>query len=272
MRRQLSVALGDITRSRADALCTSANAGLCGNRTPTYWRFRVGLAADASAAAARGVGFLSRALSPRTEDRAMLLDSAPYRNVDGAVHDAAGPELQHALDGTRGTAAPWRRGRGPRGAILPGSSERGTCPAGCAVVTPAFGRLHARLVVHAVAPDGRGHTPPRRGPDPRFQLLVATYAAAIAEAGVAGARSVAIPALGCGVHGWHARASSRAALEAATAWAREPSPCVHRVAFVLLSDEARAAWEACARHCLGAPSALEEGGTLVWDVATGHMA
>ena len=38
---------GDLTAWRADAIVTSANAGLCGNKTPGYWRFRVPSGAEA---------------------------------------------------------------------------------------------------------------------------------------------------------------------------------------------------------------------------------
>ena len=61
-RRVLRIGRGDITRWAADAIATSANAGLCGNRAPSYWRFQ----------------------------------RRPY-NIDGAVHAAAGPALATAL-------------------------------------------------------------------------------------------------------------------------------------------------------------------------------
>ena len=131
MRVALRIARGDITRWKADAITTSANAGLCGNRTPAFWRF---------------------ALRPD--------------NVDGAVHAAAGAELADSLanlasaqgfqmpcgpSGIDAVRTPWR------GAVLPQSTGgRVACMTGQAVITPSFGSLTAytSCVVHAVAPDG----------------------------------------------------------------------------------------------------------------------
>ena len=266
--RQIRVILGDITRHRADAICTSANAGLCGNRTPSFWRFRV---PDHQHAASSGAGCLGSAAG-RTERRAIMLDSVPYGNVDGAVHAAAGPELQGALDALvaeRGTSQVRSSGiaQPRRDAILPESTNfRTACRVGCAMVTPTFGALRqsARMVVHAVAPDGRGHHPPRKrdGPDAHHALLRRAFAAAIFEANAAGASSIAIPGLGCGVHCWGALAAARAALEATESWLHRPSS-LRRVDFVLLSDEVRAVWEACGRGRLGEPTTSED--MLIWD-------
>ena len=218
------------------------------------------------------MGFLGSTRGPRTEGRTILQESVPYSNVDGAVHRAAGPELQHALDALvarHGTRPAISSGAGPRvDAILPASSgHRTACPAGCAVHTPAFGSLRewARLVVHAVAPDGRGHHvhPKRRRGDAYHGLLRSTFAAAIAQADAAGARSVAIPSLGCGVHCWGLHDAARAALAATSEWLQRPSG-VERVDFVLLSDEARAVWEAHARERLGAPTAAAAP-TATWE-------
>lgn len=272
--RQIRIGLGDITRWRADAICTSANAGLCGNRTPSFWRFRV---PEHQSGASSGAGCLGSAAN-RTERRAIMKDSVPYVNVDGAVHAAAGPELQDALAALiaeRGTSRVRSLGiaQPRRDAILPESTNFQTaCRVGSVVVTPAFGKLlqSARMVVHAVAPDGRGHHLPRRsgGADAHHALLRRAFAAAIMEADAAGADSIAIPALGCGVHCWGAVAAARAALEATDEWLRRPSS-LQRVDFVLLSDDVRSAWEACARGQLGEPSTSEASDMLVWQRGDG---
>ena len=77
----LRIARGDITRWRAGAIATSANASLCGNSSPTYWRF---LASDDGGAGNDNTAELRR----RT---------VPYSNVDGAVHAAAGSQNEGGL-------------------------------------------------------------------------------------------------------------------------------------------------------------------------------
>ena len=215
-RRILRLARGDVVRWNADAITTSANAGLCGNATPSFWRFRA-VPEQACSSAGAGVG--------RQQHRQQR--SVPYMNVDGQVHDACGPELAAALAShceshsfvlrhSAGASAPWR------GAVLPQSTEwRVGCLAGCAVRTPAFGALRstgASTIVHAVAPDGRHLAGSGRRYEQAAALLAQTYAAAIHEASEAGARSVAIPALGCGVNGFPLATATSAALTAAAAW------------------------------------------------------
>ena len=75
-----------------------------------------------------------------------------------------------------------------------------------------LGALASRtsLVVHAVAPDGMFPRAARCGSG----LLRRTFAAVIAEASRAGATSVAIPSIGCGVHGWSPADAAQEAIEA----------------------------------------------------------
>jgi O-acetyl-ADP-ribose deacetylase (regulator of RNase III) len=91
--------------------------------------------------------------------------------VDGAIHRAGGP------------------------AILRECRALGGCPTGCAVHTGA-GLLHARHVVHAVAPRWRG------GSHDEASLLAGTYRAALELADRLGARSIAFPSLGTGIYGY----------------------------------------------------------------------
>ena len=190
---RLRLALGDITRWHADAIATSANAGLCGNRTPSFWRFRV-----------------------PTDRRWLTVGcvnpgaSTAFGNVDGQVHEAAGPQLQQALTELArplyfrmlGGGGPWR------GPLLPSSSDGlVACPAGRAVVTPSFGALreYCKWVVHAVAPDGRYVLSKAVA----MPLLRDTFVSALSRADEAGAASLAVPSIGCGVHNWSARAIAR---------------------------------------------------------------
>ena len=155
MRNVLRIGRGDITHWAADAIATSANAGLCGNRTPSYWRFQ------------------------RRRD-----------NIDGAVHMAAGPALAAALcelADARGFpySSPTSNAASYRGSLLP-SATGGivACPTGSAVHTHSFGLAHTKVVVHAVCPDGIFRTGP---PGAAEALLRATYRSALREAVRAGA-------------------------------------------------------------------------------------
>jgi len=92
--------------------------------------------------------------------------------VDGAIHRAAGPELLRAL-----------RPLAP-------------CPAGAAVITPAFGLLApVQHIIHAVGP--------RYGVDePADELLASAYLASLRLCDEVGAASVAFPSLSTGAFGF----------------------------------------------------------------------
>ena len=97
--------------------------------------------------------------------------------VDGAIHRAAGPALLAACE-----AVP---------EVTPGVR----CPTGEARITAAFD-LPARFVIHTVGPvyvDG-GHGEPDQ--------LASCYRASLRLAHEHGARSVAFPAISCGVYGY----------------------------------------------------------------------
>ncbi|HSN85079.1 MAG TPA: O-acetyl-ADP-ribose deacetylase, partial [Polyangiales bacterium] len=96
--------------------------------------------------------------------------------VDGAIHRAAGPELLEACR------------KVPE--VRPGVR----CPTGEARITPGFG-LRARHVIHTVGPVYRG-----RPAD--AALLGSAYRSALELAVEHGLRSVAFPAISCGVYGY----------------------------------------------------------------------
>jgi O-acetyl-ADP-ribose deacetylase len=97
--------------------------------------------------------------------------------VDGAIHRAAGPEL---LAACRALSE-----------VRPGVR----CPTGEARITPGF-RLKARYVIHAVGPvwnGGEFHEP---------ELLASCYRSSLILARAHGLRSIAFPAISCGIYGY----------------------------------------------------------------------
>ena len=101
--------------------------------------------------------------------------------VDGAIHRAAGPELQPALD------------------------VFGGCPTGECRITPGF-RLRARHIIHCVGPVWRG------GGAGEEDLLAACYRNALALAARHGCRSVAFPAISTGIYAFPAERAAEIAV------------------------------------------------------------
>ena len=97
--------------------------------------------------------------------------------VDGAIHRAAGPQLYDACLQVR--------------EVRPGIR----CPTGQSRITPGF-NLPARYVIHTVGPVWRG------GAHGEAQLLAACYRSALELAHQHHARSIAFPAISCGVYGY----------------------------------------------------------------------
>jgi O-acetyl-ADP-ribose deacetylase (regulator of RNase III) len=136
--------------------------------------------------------------------------------VDGAIHRAAGRELYEAC-----LAIPELR---------PGVR----CPTGQSRITPGF-NLPARHVIHTVGPiwSGGGHR--------EAELLASCYRTALALARQHQARSVAFPAISCGVYGYPL--DQAAAIAVHETRARESD--FDRIALVAFDAGAREALTAC---------------------------
>jgi O-acetyl-ADP-ribose deacetylase (regulator of RNase III) len=109
--------------------------------------------------------------------------------VDGAIHRAAGPELLHACK------------------ALPVVRAGVRCETGDARITPGF-RLSARYVIHTVGPVFGEHA----GDEDR--LLAGCHARSLALAVEQGLKSVAFPAISCGVYGYPKRRAARVGVAA----------------------------------------------------------
>jgi len=125
--------------------------------------------------------------------------------VDGAIHRAGGPAILEACRGLGG------------------------CATGDAKITTG-GRLPARYVIHTVGPvyrDGKHGEP---------ELLARCHRRSLELALEHGVRSVAFPAISCGVYGYPVSEAARIALKT-TGDFIEAHPDIERVRFVLFTQD-----------------------------------
>jgi len=113
--------------------------------------------------------------------------------VDGAIHQAAGPEL------------------------LAECRRLGGCPPGEARLTAGH-RLPAAHVIHTVGPIWRG------GADGERQILESCYRSCLDIACRQGFRDIAFPAIATGIYGFPREPAARIAVAAVAAHLREQSP------------------------------------------------
>ena len=172
------------------------------------------------------------------------------KNADGAVHREAGASLvahAHRLMSSHGPLQP-----------------------GQAAVTRAVGALQAKWVIHCVAPEANAQG--------AQDDLRRTFEAAIAAAVAVDARSLALPAIGCGVKGFQPEQAGDVAFSVISKWlngksvsdamharvvlaqeilhAREHSESLlSRLDIVVFSDDVARRWWSRAPAWLGVPAA-----------------
>lgn len=129
--------------------------------------------------------------------------------VDGVIHRAAGPEL------------------------LEECRRIGGCPTGEARITRGY-RLPAKHVIHTVGPVWRG------GAHREAELLASCYRESLKLAAENGVRTIAFPAISCGVYGYPVDAATEIAVREVS---RFEGP-VERAIFVCFGDDVCRAYEA----------------------------
>lgn len=133
--------------------------------------------------------------------------------VDGAIHRAAGPAL---LDECR---------------------TLGGCETGFARITKGHCLL-ARYVIHTVGPVWRG------GMDHEQELLASCYRSSLSLAIEHGCRTVAFPAISCGVYGYPLKAAAEVSISTVQTFIKG-APEFDEIRWVLFGSEVFEAWNAC---------------------------
>jgi O-acetyl-ADP-ribose deacetylase (regulator of RNase III) len=125
--------------------------------------------------------------------------------VDGAIHRAAGPEL------------------------LAECRKLGGCPTGDARITRGY-RLPARHVIHTVGPVWNG------GTRAEATLLASCYRESLALAARHGIRTIAFPAISCGIYGYPLQEAVKIAVrECGEALTRHPE--IEKIIFACFSED-----------------------------------
>ncbi len=130
--------------------------------------------------------------------------------VDGAIHRVAGPEL------------------------LAYCRSLGGCETGQAKLTPGFS-LPAKFIIHTVGPVWQG------GHQQEAELLASCYRNSLLLADQQACRSIAFPAISCGVYGYPIAAACELSMQIAV----EMSHClqhVRKILFCAFDDKLYQAW------------------------------
>lgn len=136
--------------------------------------------------------------------------------VDGAIHRAAGPEL------------------------LEECRHLGGCRTGQAKITRGY-RLPAKHVIHTVGPVWRG------GDHGEPELLASCYRSSLALAVENRVKTIAFPAISCGIFGYPPYPAAKIAL-GETARFLQAEPSIERVVFVCFSRDVFEAYRQALRE------------------------
>jgi O-acetyl-ADP-ribose deacetylase len=132
--------------------------------------------------------------------------------VDGAIHRAAGPKLLEEC----------RRLHG--------------CPTGEARITQGY-RLPARYVIHTAGPVWQG------GNDGEPELLASCYQECLKIAKERRIRSIAFPAISCGVYGYPAGPAAEIAVFEVRAFLERERTALERVVFACFGEDVYRAYQ-----------------------------
>jgi O-acetyl-ADP-ribose deacetylase len=150
--------------------------------------------------------------------------------VDGAIHRAGGPAVMVDLEARYGSAR--------------------HCPAGSAVIGAA-GRLPARWVIHAVGPVWQG------GTSGEADRLASAYRTSLQVAADAAARTIAFPAISCGIYGYPLDEGADIAVSTVAEHLATAGSSIEQATFILFSDEAFAAFARAIDRLPGGRKAAE---------------
>ena len=140
--------------------------------------------------------------------------------VDGAIHRAAGP------------------------ALLAESRTLGGCRTGEAKITSGY-RLPARFVIHTVGPVWRG------GEAGEADLLRSCYRSSLALALENGVKTIAFPAISCGIYGYPIEEAAEIAVATTHAFVAKDER-LESILFACFSDEVLEAYQrALGSHQVG---------------------
>ncbi|MBX3395046.1 MAG: O-acetyl-ADP-ribose deacetylase [Phycisphaerae bacterium] len=148
--------------------------------------------------------------------------------VDGAIHRAAGPRL------------------------LAACRKLGGCPTGSAVITPGFD-LPAKFVIHTVGPIYED------GMHGEAEQLRSCHMESLRLAASNSVRTIAFPAISCGVYGYPLSEAAPIALGAAADFLSEqiagggggPNQLIESITFILFGDSALNAFHETRESLIG---------------------
>jgi O-acetyl-ADP-ribose deacetylase (regulator of RNase III) len=130
--------------------------------------------------------------------------------VDGAIHAAAGRELELACQKIY--------------------EERGGCKTGDAVITTG-GNLPAKFVIHTVGPVWRG------GKQQESELLSSAYSSSLRLASENGIKTIAFPNISTGIYGFPKEQASKIAVSTVVDFLNNNKTSIENVIFVCFDRE-----------------------------------